>query len=125
MSVQTQMEELKAFLRHEDSNLPIRIADIRRECISFLAFEGIKLGEQIELEIPFGKKTFQIKGILKTSREDIPGRPIRYGLKVDVDDKDTLRIYNELSKVWNLKKKANIRRKFTDYVESKEANELQ
>ncbi len=117
--------ELKAFLRHEDSNLPIRIADIRRECISFLAFEGIKLGEQIELEIPFGKKTFQIKGILKTSREDIPGRPIRYGLKVDVDDKDTLRIYNELSKVWNLKKKANIRRKFTDYVESKEANELQ
>jgi hypothetical protein len=116
--------ELKAEIKYLDGKLAARVADIRRECISFLAFESIRLGKEVIVEIPFGKKTFEIKGTLKTSREDIPGRPIRYGFKVDTEDKANDKSYNELKKVWGLKKQANIRRKFSDYIESKEASEV-
>ncbi len=58
--------------------------------------------------------------ILKTAREDIPGRPIRYGLKLSLTKEAQRKIYLDLRRVWNMKKKANIRRKFQDYLESKE-----
>lgn len=118
--------ELKATLEKNDEKTEIRIADVRRECISFLAFNQMKLGNKVSLEIPIGERTFEVSGLLKTAREDIPGRPVRYGLKLNMSDEKSRREYTELRKVWNLKKKANIRRKFQDYIESKEEekNEL-
>ena len=116
--------ELKAEIKYLEGRLPARVADIRSECISFLAFEAIRLGKEVVVEIPFGEKVFEIKGTLKTSREDIPGRPIRYGFKIDTEDRANNRSYLELKKVWGLKKQANIRRKFSDYKVAKEANEV-
>ncbi len=113
--------ELKATLERNDEKTEIRVADVRRECISFLAFNQLKLGQKIKLGIPIGEKVFEVSGLLKTAREDIPGRPIRYGLKLDLEKEKERKIYFDLRKVWNMKKKANIRKKFQDYLESKEA----
>lgn len=115
--------ELKATIEVNDEKTEIRVADVRRECISLLAFNQIRLGEEIKVEIPFGSRIFEVKGKLKTAREDIPGRPIRYGLKLDVAKEGDRKNYNELRKVWNMNKTANFRRKFADYLESKEAND--
>jgi hypothetical protein len=115
--------ELKATAIINEEKTEIRVADVRRECISLLSFSQIKLGQTITVDIPFGEKVFEVTGKLKTAREDIPGRPIRYGLKLDTETDKERKNYLELRKVWNMKKKANFRRKFADYIESQEAND--
>lgn len=112
--------ELKGKILNLENTNPVRVADIRRESISFLAFDMIRIGETIELEIPFGQKIFHVKGELKTAREDIPGRPISYGLKLDLTTLEQRTTYSKLRKVWGLKKTANIRRKFSDFQEKEE-----
>ncbi|MFT6631594.1 MAG: hypothetical protein ACJAS4_001545 [Bacteriovoracaceae bacterium] len=118
--------ELKATAILNDEESEIRVADVRRESMSLLSFSQIRLGQEIKIDIPFGEKVFEVTGKLKTAREDIPGRPIRYGVKLDVEKDTERKNYLELRKVWNMKKNANFRRKFADYKESKEAkNEFQ
>ncbi|MAX66977.1 MAG: hypothetical protein CME66_08585 [Halobacteriovoraceae bacterium] len=116
--------ELKADIVVGKSEVEVRVADIRRECISFLAFEILPLGDIIELKIPYKKKVYQVSGKLKTQREDIPGRPIRYGMKLELKSDVDKKQYTELKKIWGLNKKANIRRKFADYTQSQEKSEL-
>jgi hypothetical protein len=113
--------DLKATANINDEAKEIRVEDLRRECISFLSFNKIRLGEKITIDIPFGDKLYTVNGQLKTAREDIPGRPIRYGLKLIVVDERDKKSVTELKKVWMMHKKANIRRKFADYKEANEA----
>lgn len=116
--------ELKAIARYEQEEVEIRVADLRRHCISFLGFEKIQLGEKVSVEIPFGQNIYKVVGRLKTMREDIPGRPIRYGLLLQFENESDRKIHQELKKIWRLHKKANIRRKFADYKEASEVNGL-
>jgi len=110
--------ELKATISIDDLVYKCRMVDLRRGALSFLAFEKIDLLKHVKIEIPYGSKIYILNGIIKTMREDIPGRPVRYGLKI----KQNLPIdkiqYNEIKKIWNMHKEANIRRKFSDYKEA-------
>lgn len=110
--------ELKANGFRVDKKFEVRLADLRRNCMSFLSFEKIGLGETVSLDIPLGKHTYTAKGKLKTAREDIPGRPIRYGLVLQIDSEKEKKSLVDLKKMWKLHKSANIRRKFTDYKEA-------
>lgn len=107
--------ELKADAAVGEVKIEVRVTDLRRDCMSILSFAHIRLGEDLLIEVPFGEKLFTIGGKLKTSREDIPGRPIRYGIKLFINSAQERKNYLELKKIWKLQKKANIRRKFSDY----------
>lgn len=95
-----------------------RLADLRRGCASILSLENLPLGHNIDLEIPFGKNTYHLTGVIKTMREVIPGRPIRYGIELSLPSEKDKKSHDELRKIWALHKKANIRRKFSEYRES-------
>ena len=110
--------DIKAQIIFDDSKHDIRISDVRRGCISFFSFDQIRLDEEVELEIPFEEKVFLVKGKLKTAREDVLGRPVRYGLKLKLSNDDAKKEYTKLQKIWNVQNKAKIRRKFRDYEES-------
>lgn len=110
--------ELKAKLKLETKESDVRLVDLRRQCISITAFDHLHLGEAYSVELQYGQRTFLLDAFLNTAREDIPGRPIRYGLKLNISSEERKRDYLELQKIWNMHKKANIRRKFANYHES-------
>ncbi len=112
--------ELKGTMTYDEENVEVRLADLRRNCISILSFDNVDLGREIFLEIPFGSKLFTLKGQVQTRREVIPGRPVHYGLKLILNGAEERKNLAELKKVWKMHKKANLRRKFS---EIKEANE--
>lgn len=116
--------DLKASAVINEEAQEVRVADLRRECISFLSFKSLKLGQEVKLEIPFGSKLFTMNGLIKTSREDIPGRPIRYGIKLVINNDSEKKNVSEFKKIWAMNKKAIIRRKFADYNEAKDSSEL-
>ncbi len=111
--------DIKAKLIIAEESYDIRVADIRRDAISFFSFKQMRLNEEIHLEVPFGTKNFAVIGVLKTAREEIPGRPIRYGLKLIMNDDISRKKYIELRKYWGQQSRANIRRKFRDFQENK------
>ncbi len=106
--------ELKAFVHINGEVKESRLTDLRRDCANVMAFDQLRLGEEIEIDIPFDSRSFTIKGELKTAREDIPGRPIRYGLKLILKTDEDRKSLLELQKVWNMQKRAMIRRKFAE-----------
>lgn len=111
--------ELKATAKVGEEEFEVRVADLRRSIASVLAFEVVPLGEQMSLEISYGKRVFKICGKITTQREVIHGRPLRYGLILNEQtENDKLEVL-ELTKIWRLHKKANLRRKF---AAQKEAN---
>ncbi|MBT4790695.1 MAG: hypothetical protein HON90_03925 [Halobacteriovoraceae bacterium] len=116
--------DLVAKAEAKDQDEELRIADIRRGCVSILSFKSKKLGDSIKLEIPFGSRVFIMRGQVKTLREDIPGRPIRYGIKLDINTESEKKEYLELKKIWSMHNKARIRRKFADYKESESTSEV-
>jgi hypothetical protein len=109
--------ELKGSLASGKKNFNIRLADLRRDTLSILGFDHLKLGEEISIEIPYGSDVYQINGSVKTIREVIPGRPIRYGVSLKIDNDADRKHQKDLMRMWSLHKKAAIRRKFADYKE--------
>lgn len=116
--------ELSAVIRIDEDEYEGRVADLRRNCLSILSFEKFNLGQLLKIEIPFGQNVYKVQGILKTSREDIPGRPIRYGLALVFGAETDRKEHMELKRIWKLNKKANIRRKFADFKEARDSNGL-
>jgi hypothetical protein len=110
--------ELKAKAFIDKGEFEIRVADLRRGCLSFLSFEKILLGDVVEIKVSFAGTEYAIKGRLKTLREDIPGRPIRYGISLILEEESERKSLQHLKKLWKKNKKAILRRKFSDYKEA-------
>lgn len=106
--------DLKATVYHEGNDFDARMVDLRRECMSVLAFDKLSLGDQINIEIPYGNSKYLLLGEVKTIREDIMGRPLSFGINLVLKDQDSRKNYNELYKLWSMHKKVNIRRKFAE-----------
>jgi hypothetical protein len=109
--------ELKGSLTSGDKNFDIRLADLRRDTLSILGFDQLKLRSEVSIDIPYGSDVYQIHGVVKTIREVIPGRPIRYGISLQIDSEADRKHQKNLMKMWSLHKKAAVRRKFADYKE--------
>lgn len=109
--------DLKAELTFDEKTINGRLMDFRRMAASIDSFEFIELGKKLEVKVQFGEKNYQITGEIKTRREMIPGRPVRYGIAFNSQTEKEKSVYKELARVWNLNKKVNIRRKFEQYKE--------
>lgn len=104
--------ELKATAKVEEETFEARLADLRRNAASVLSFKLLPVDSHIEVDIPYGEKNFHISGVVKTSRELIPGRPIHYGVILDEKTEAQKSTLLELKKIWKLHNTANLRRKF-------------
>ncbi|MBD64147.1 MAG: hypothetical protein CME62_03005 [Halobacteriovoraceae bacterium] len=110
--------ELKATARVNGLEFESRVADLRRNAASILAFDVLPLGAEMQVEIPYEDKVFKIIGTITTQREVIAGRPMRYGITLDESKEPNKSQVPALKKIWKSHKRANLRRKFSDHKES-------
>lgn len=109
--------DLKSFIKLKDEVIESRVTDLRRECACVESFNRIDLGSEFELEMEHEDKNYVIPAIVKTSKEVIKGRPIRYGIEFDLEDEKNKAQYDDLKEIWASNKKAKIRTKFKDLKE--------
>lgn len=114
--------ELKARGKFQANEFDVRISDLRRNCASILSFESLPLGSKLKLEIPYENEVYNFSGTVKTLREVIPGRPISYGLTINLDGENIRKEIYKLEKIWKSKKKANLRQKFSELKKKNEVS---
>lgn len=105
--------DLKATVISDKKEYNARITDLRRDAGCVELFESLNVDEMISLIIEFDDKKYKISGIVKTITELLPGRPLRYGIKIDLKEIATKRDFNELRRGWTDSKKVKLRKKFT------------
>lgn len=110
--------DLKIKIDHNGDRFPARLTDLRRSEACVEAFEDMKIRETFNLEIELDEKLFSIKGEIKTKKQIIPGRPFRYGIKIEFISPLQRKNFYELEKYWKNQKKVKMRRKFSDVVTS-------
>lgn len=106
--------DLKSFLRVAGKRIQSRVTDIRRDAACVESFESLDLDARIELEVDFDGIEYKVPATVKTSKEYVKGRPIRYGIEFDLSAPSHKDDFHQLKKVWNNRKKVKIRRKFTE-----------
>lgn len=106
--------DLKTLIKLEHSHYEARLTDFRRSACCVEAFDYIDLDREITLEILYKDKTYIIDGVIKTNKVIVPGRPIRYGIKFDINNEDIKVVYNTIRTIWNENKRAKIRSKFSE-----------
>tara|TARA_B100001971_G_scaffold213155_1_gene245592 strand:- start:182871 stop:183629 length:759 start_codon:yes stop_codon:yes gene_type:complete len=106
--------DLKSILKIGDKSHKSRITDLRRGAACVESFENIPLNEEVIIEYDNQKSHFELVGVVKTSKEIIQGRPIRYGVEFYLRNEKEKKNYNGLLKVWNNTNRLKIRRKFED-----------
>jgi len=106
--------DLKSVLRIGKESYKSRITDLRRGAACIESFEKIPLNEEVDIEYHDKDLQLELKGIVKTSKEIIQGRPIRYGVDFFIRDEKEKKNYNGLIKIWNKNNRVKIRRKFED-----------
>lgn len=111
--------ELKCTAKSQEHQFEARLADLRRNAASILSFEQLPIDSSIEVKIPYGEKVFEISGVVKTTRELIPGRPIHYGVILDEKTEAQKKNLWDLKKIWKLHNTANLRRKFAAQKEER------
>lgn len=109
--------DLKSYIKLKDRVIESRVTDLRRDAACIESFDLIDLDTPIELEIEHASESTIAKGIVKTSKEAIKGRPIRYGVSFDLTDESLREDFLKLKKLWNKSKKVKIRRKFAQLKE--------
>ena len=82
------------------------------------SFEALDLDTTIDLEVEHEGKVYLVPAKIKTSKEYVKGRPIRYGIVFDLSEEDSKKEFNELKKIWNQNKKVKIRKKFDQLKEN-------
>lgn len=104
--------DLKAHLRFEDQLYFARLTDLRRGAACVEAFDYLPLNSKVELEAEFENDIFVLKGVIKTNKEVVPGRPLRYGLKFELEDPESRKTLSKLISIWNKNIKVKLRNKF-------------
>jgi len=113
--------DLKALIKYNDKIIESRLTDLRRHAGCIEAFEYISLDTEVMLEVVFEDDIYEIPCSIKTNKQVIPGRPMRYGVKFNLLNELNKINLSKLSKVWSENKKVKLRRKFAD---DKGLNEL-
>src|SRR5690606_6656401 len=100
--------DLKIKIKHNGVLFPARLTDLRRSEACVEAFEDLKIKEVCNIEIELDEKVFSINGEIKTKKQIIPGRPLRYGIKIDFISQDQRKNFYELEKLWKNQKKVKV-----------------
>jgi hypothetical protein len=106
--------DLKSLIRLDDKIFEARLTDLRRNLACVEAFDYIPLGSEIKLETEFEDKIYVLKATVKTSKEIIQGRPIRYGIKFSFDEDNSKEVFKNLLHLWDKNKKVKLRNKFSE-----------
>lgn len=104
--------DLKAYVKVDDRVIESRLTDLRRDAACVESFDRIDLDTPIDLEAEFDGKVYVTPARVKTGKETIKGRPIRYGIVFDLKDEKVKAEFSEFRKLWNENKKVKIRNKF-------------
>lgn len=104
--------DIKSLLRFDGKMYSSRLTDLRRSTACIEAFDFLPLNSKVSLEAEFEEKLYVLEGIIKTSKEIIPGRPIRYGVKFFLEEDNAKETLSLLTKIWNTNKKVKLRNKF-------------
>ncbi len=110
--------DLKSFIKVGEKIIESRVTDLRRDAACVESFELLDLGSRIDLEVEHNGGLYMAPAIVKTSKEVIKGRPIRYGIVFDLKDENFKANYQTLKKLWAKNKKVKIRRKFSELKEN-------
>lgn len=105
--------DLKTMVKHQDKTYEARLTDLRRDAGCVELFENLSIDDTIKLEIDFNGKVYGISAIVKTITELLPGRPLRYGVKIDIKDVHHKNNFLDLKRSWSESNKVKLRRKFT------------
>lgn len=106
--------DLKSIIKIQEKSYKSRITDLRRGAACVESFENIALNEEVLIEYNNHDSHFELCGVVKTSKEIIQGRPIRYGVEFYLRNDKEKENYNGLLNVWNNTNRLKIRRKFED-----------
>ncbi|MCT4642482.1 MAG: hypothetical protein N4A33_09325 [Bacteriovoracaceae bacterium] len=98
----------KIKIKIADQEFEGRLTDLRRSEASIECFEYIKLETEGSMNIHFSQAEFDINFKVKTEKELIKGRPIRYGIQFNADSESL----SELKKYWKNNKQVKLRNKF-------------
>lgn len=104
--------DLKSYIKLSDKMIESRVTDLRRDAACVESFEALDLDTKIDLEVEHEGKVYLVPAKIKTSKEYVKGRPIRYGIVFNLTEEDSKIEFNELKKIWNQNKKVKIRKKF-------------
>lgn len=106
--------DLKAKVEIDNSEFKSRLIDLRREACCVELFENVKLESPIKVSVNYEGKVYSLEGAVRTIHQDIPGRQIRYGVKLNTIDPVLKQSYYELKKKWHNRKKVKLRNKFKE-----------
>lgn len=109
--------DLKSYIKLSDKVIESRVTDLRRDAACVESFDRIDLDTSIELEVEHDGDVYVTPAKVKTSKETIKGRPIRYGIVFDLKNEKVRSDFSKLKKLWNRNKKVKIRRKFSELKE--------
>lgn len=110
--------DLKSFIKLPKKAIESRVTDLRREAACVESFERLELDTKIELEVEHENVVYVAPATIKTSKEYVKGRPIRYGIVFDLTKEQVKNDFGKLKKLWNKNKKVKIRRKFAEIKEN-------
>lgn len=106
--------DLKIKINYESSSYEARLIDLRRSEASVEAFEDMEIDKRCEIELEFENETYSVIGLIKTKKQIIPGRPLRYGVKISFSTPEQKKKFTYLERLWEEQKKVKVRRKFSD-----------
>lgn len=104
--------DLKSYIKADDKVIESRVTDLRRDAACVESFDRLDLDTPVDLEIEFDERLYVAPAKIKTSKEFIKGRPIRYGLVFDLQNETVKEDFVRLKRLWNQHKKVKIRNKF-------------
>ena len=114
--------DLKSFIKLGETVIESRVTDLRRDAACVESFERLDLDTTIDLEVEHDNNVYLASATIKTSKEYVKGRPIRYGIVFDLENEKVKNEFNKLKKVWNKNKKVKIRKKFSELKEGHEVS---
>jgi hypothetical protein len=106
--------DLKAITENENESFESRLTDLRRDSGCIELFEPLEVGSKISVTVEHDGKKYQLPAIVKTRTQIIPGRPLRYGIKIDYIDNTNKNDFVELKRKWNETNRVKLRKKFSE-----------
>jgi hypothetical protein len=97
----------------EDKHWEIRLTDLRRFAACVESFESLNPGDEVKIKVYFKNNVYFLPFIIISKKIFIPGRPIKYGLKLASENTSVKSDYLDLKSSWDNSRKVKLREKFS------------
>ena len=104
--------DLDGQLELESACYPIRLSDVRRGALCVESFEALALEKQVVIKSDVDDKLITVLGSIISARQEIEGRPFKYGVKVVLGTDKQKKDYQYLKDYWIKTKMGKLKNKF-------------